>query len=325
MSPNRPFPTSTTLTAIAIAYRNPDADLIHTRALPGLPVLSEKFKWQEFPLGQAFTVPDLEVGRRGRVGRIEFRAEDRDSSTRDYGQDSEIPYSDIREAAAARAARQSTFDPRAAATSLLTDLLNLGREVRCADIVQDPANYSAARKIVLSNANDKFSKYDTSDPFGVISEGFEKTLVYRPNHIVMGQPVWSKVRRHPRLIKAVKGGLTEDGAITKAQFGELFEIPAENVLIGQAQVNLAKRGQNPSLTRVWGKSISLLYLNRAKQASTDGVITWGFTAEYGTRIAGSIEDKDIGLEGGERVRVGEKVREVVCAKDVGYLIEDAVA
>ena len=325
MSHNRPFPTDATLTAIAIAYRNPDANLIHTRALPALPVLDEEFKWQEYPLGQAFTVPDLEVGRRGRVNRIEFQAEERTSSTRDYGQDSEIPYSDIERARRARVEKRSTYDPRAAATSLLTDLLNLGREVRCADVVQDPANYSAGRKIAIANANDKFSKYDTSDPFGVISEGFDKTLIYRPNHIVMGQPVWSKVKRHPKLIKAVKGGLTEDGAITKAQFAELFEIPADNFLVGEAQVNLARRGQNPSLARVWGKNIALLYLNRAKQAGTDGVITWGFTAELGTRLSGSIEDKDIGLEGGERVRVGEKVRETVCAKDVGYLIQDAVA
>ena len=325
MSHNRPFPVDTTLTAIAVAYRNPDANLIHARALPALDVLSEQFKWQEYPLGQSFTVPDLEVGRRGRVGRIEPKVEDRESSIKDYGQDSEIPFSDIREAARARAEKRSSYDPRHAATMLLSDLLMLGREVRCAAVVQDPANYASGRKITISNANDKFSKYDTSDPFGVISEGFDKTLIYRPNTIVMGQPVWSKLKRHPRLIKAVKGGLTEDGAITRAQFAELFEIAPENLLIGEAQVNLANRGKAPNLARVWGKHIALLYLNRAKQAATDGVITWGFTAEYGTRISGSIEDKDIGLEGGERVRVGEKVRETVCAKDVGYLIEDAVA
>lgn len=325
MSHTRPFPVDATLTAIAIAYRNPDANLIHSRALPALPVLSEKFGWQEYPLAQNFTVPDLEVGRRGRVGRVEPKVEDRESSVKDYGQDSEIPFSDVREAARARAERRSTYDPRNAATSLLADLVNLGREVRCARVVQDSGNYDAARKIALSNAADKFSNYASSDPIGVISEGFDKTLVYRPNHIIMGQPVWSKLKRHPKLLKAVKGGLTDEGMITKAQFAELFEIPVENFLVGEAQVNLAHRGQNPALARVWGKSIQLLYLNRAKQAGMDGVITWGFTAEYGTKISGSIEDKDIGLEGGERVRVGERVRELVCAKDVGYQIQDAVA
>lgn len=321
---NRPFPVDATLTAIAIAYRNPDANLIHKRALPPLPVLSEKFKWQEWPLGQAFTVPDLEVGRRGRVGRVEFKAAERDSSTKDYGQDTEIPYSDMEEARRARAEKRSTYDPRAASVGLLTDLVDLGREVRCAEIVQDSNNYAAGRKIALVG-NQKFSDFENSDPYGVIDEGFSKTLIYRPNHMIMGQPVWAKLKRHPKLIKAVKGGLTEDGAITKAQLADLFEIPVENVLIGDAQVNLARRGQDPNLARVWGKSIQLLYFNRAKQAPTDGVMTFGFTAELGTRLSGSIEDKDIGLEGGERVRVGEKVRETVCAKDLGYQIADAVA
>jgi hypothetical protein len=123
----------------------------------------------------------------------------------------------------------------------------------------------------------------------------------------------------------VKGGLTEDGAITKAQFAELFEIPVENFLVGVAQVNLARKGQAVNLARVWGKSIQLLYLDPSKKQADGSVITWGMTAELGSRIAGSIEDKDIGLQGGRRVRVGERVRELVVAKSVGYLIQTAVS
>ncbi|MCC5780759.1 capsid protein [Nitratireductor sp. B36] len=323
---NRPFPTDPTLTAIAIGYRNPAHTLIGRRALPPLPVLSESFKWTEFPLGERFTVPETEVGRKGRVNQVEFTATEKDASVRDYGLDDAIPFSDIREAARARAEKRSKFDPRAAATEGLTDLIELGREIRAAAVVQDPENYAADKKIALA-ASDQFDNYgsNSSDPYGVIDEGMDKTLVYRPNHIVMGQPAWSKLKRHPRLIKAVKGGLTEDGAITKAQFADLFEIEPENVLIGAAFVNAAKKGKEVSLSRVWGKSIQLLYLDPSKRASNDNVITWGFTAEYGGRIAGSQVDKDIGLEGGERVRVGERVRELTVAKDVGYLIQNAVS
>ncbi|PZP06597.1 MAG: capsid protein, partial [Sphingomonas hengshuiensis] len=38
-----------------------------------------------------------------------------------------------------------------------------------------------------------------------------------------------------------------------------------------------------------------------------------------------IEDPDIGLQGGNRVRSGERVRELVVAQDVGYFIQNAVA
>ncbi|MDG3575982.1 capsid protein [Rhizobium sp. YJ-22] len=320
---NRPFPVDPTLTAIAIGYRNPAGTLIYNRVLPGVPVLSEQFKWTEFPLGQGFTVPDLEVGRKSRPAQVEFTAEERDSSIKDYGLDDAIPQSDIDAAARARAARLSNIDPRNMAVEGLTNLVELGREVRAAAVVQDPNNYDASRKIVLTGT-DRFSDFANSDPYGVIDEGMDKTLVYRPNHIVMGQPVWSKIKRNPKLIKAVKGGLTEDGAITKAQFADLFEIPLENFLVGMAQVNLARKGQSVNLSRVWGNSVALLYLDPSKKQADGSVISWGFTAELGGRISGSIPDPDIGLNGGERVRVGERVRELVAAKSVGYLIQNAV-
>jgi hypothetical protein len=319
---SRPFPIDATLTAIAIGYRNPAHTLIAMQALPPLQVLSEQFKWSEYPLAEGFTVPQTEVGRTGRVNRVEFTMEERDSSVKDYGLEDAIPNSDIRAAARARAEKRSLFDPKASATEGLTNLITLDREVRVASIVQDPNNFAADKKVALVG-NAKFSDA-SSDPYGVIDEGFNKTLVYRPNTIVMGFGVWNVLKKHPRLIKAVKGGLTEDGAITRQQLADLFEIKVENLLIGEALLNTARKGQNPQLARVWGNSIQLLYLDKAKQQSNDATITWGFTAEYGSKISGSIPDAYIGLEGGEVVRVGERVREVVCAKDVGYQIQNAI-
>lgn len=321
---NRPFPTNPTLTAISIGYRNPAHTLIHSRALPPVEVLDETFKWTKFPLSEGVTVPELEVGRKGQVGQVEFTGEEESSSIKDYGLDDPIPQSDIEAARRARAEKRSTMDPENQATEGLTNLVQLGREVRAAAVVQNPANYDADRKIVLTGG-DRFDVFASSDPYGVIDEGMDKTLIYRPNHIIMGQPAWSKIKRHPKLIQAVKGGLTEEGAITKAQFAELFEIPVENFLVGVAQVNLARKGQAVNLSRVWGKSIELLYLDPSKKQADGSVITWGMTAELGSRIAGSIEDKDIGILGGRRVRVGERVRELVVAKSVGYMIQNAVS
>ncbi len=298
---NRPFPIDPTLTAISIGYRNPAGTLLYSRVLPTVPVLSEQFKWTEYPLAQGFTATGIEVGRKGRPAQVEFTAEERDSSVKDYGIDDAIPFSDINAAARARAERRSNFDPRNQAVEGLTNRVELERELRAAAVVQDASNYDASRKIVLAGT-DRFSDFTNNDPYAVIDEGMDKTLVYRPNHIVMGQPVWSKVKRHPKLIKAVKGGLTEDGAITKAQFADLFEIPVENFLVGMAQVNLARKGQSVNLSRVWGNSISLLYLDPSKQQADGSVITWGFTAELGGRISGSIPDPDIGLQGGEHRR-----------------------
>lgn len=319
----RPFPVDPALTAVSIGYRNPASVRIGNRALPGVQVSGETFKYSEFPIDQAFNTGDSEVGRLGRVAQLTFSTTEKESSTKDYGYDTPIPQSDIDEAARLRAEKRSNYDPRAAAVEGITDQLDNDREVRAAGICQDANNYDAGRQITLAGT-DKFSDFANSDPYGVIDDGMSATLVYRPNQIRMGRSVWDKLKKHPRLIKAVKGGLSEDGAITRQQFADLFEISLENLLIGEAWINIARKGQEVNLQRAWGNYISLAYINTTKQSAKDAIMTWGFTAELGTRISGSIADPDIGLQGGERVRVGERVRELVVAKSVGYLIKNAI-
>jgi hypothetical protein len=67
----------------------------------------------------------------------------------------------------------------------------------------------------------------------------------------------------------------------------------------------------------------MLHLNPGASVERGG-ITFGATAEYGSRISGRIEDPDVGLQGGYRVRTGERVKELVIAKDVGYFVQNAV-
>ncbi len=319
MAPRRPFIVDPVLTAIAIGYSNPAQALIADRVLPRVPVGGEKFKWTEYPLAEAFTVPETEVGRLGQVNQVTFNGEERTSSVKDYGLDVPIPQSDIKAAADARAAGLSSYDPEQHSTMMLTKLVELDREVRVAARVQDPASYDAARRIALVGT-DKLSDYANSDPIGILDAAIDGTLIYRANTLVMGQPVWSKVKRHPKLVNAVNGNLTNEGMITPQQLAELLNI--REVLIGEAFVNTAKPGQAATLARAWGNSISALYIDPT--ARPEGEITYGFTAQYGTRIAGRIEDEDVGLEGGCRVRSGERVKEEIVAKDVGYLIQNPI-
>ncbi|SUB36576.1 Uncharacterised protein [Pasteurella multocida] len=50
-----------------------------------------------------------------------------------------------------------------------------------------------------------------------------------------------------------------------------------------------------------------------------------FTAQFGTREVREIEDKDMGYRGGVRVRVGESVKELITAPDLGYFFENVIA
>ncbi|MGS4886095.1 capsid protein [Roseibium sp. MB-4] len=320
MAPPRPFVVDPVLTAIAIGYSNPAQVLIADMILPRQSVGQEVFKWTEYPIAEAFTVPDTEVGRRGQVNQVTFTGEERESSTRDYGLDNPIPNTDIKAAAAARAANRSNYDPEQHSVAMLTKLVELDREVRVAKTVQDPANYKADNRMVLAGG-DQLSDYVNSDPLGVLDAAIEGTFIYRANTMTMGNVVWGFLKRHPKLVNAVKGNLTSEGFITKEQLADLLEI--KKVLVGDAHVNTARPGQNVQMTRAWGNFIGAHYIDES--ARPEGEVTWGFTAQFGNKVAGRIEDPDIGLEGGFRIRSGERIKEEIVAKDVGYLIQNPVA
>lgn len=324
MAPKRPFVVDPALTAITVGYRNPEAFRIADQVLPRTQVSAEKFIWTEYPIAEAFNVPDARVGRKGRVQQLEFGGEERTAEVEDYGFDKPIPNSDIDAAAAARAQGRSNHDPEGHAAMMLTDTLANVREVRVANLIHSPATYDANRRKTLAGAS-QFSDYANSDPIGEIKSGFLKTLIFPPNTMVMGRDVWAKLSSHPKIVNAVKGNLTEEGIVSRAQFLELFSGEGlSRLLIGDAWYNTARPGQAASLSRAWGKHISMLHINSMASAEA-GDITFGLTAEYGSRIAGRIEDPDIGLQGGYRTRVGERVKELIIAKDLGYFIQNAVS
>lgn len=324
MAPNRPFVVDPVLTAIAVGYRNSAMSLIADQVMPRTPVSGEKFKYTEYPLSEAFNTPDARVGRIGRVQQLTFSGTEKTESVEDYGLDAPIPYSDITEAESSRAQGRSTYDPEGHSVAMLSDTMANIREVRVGQIVHNADNYSAGRKVTLSG-NDQFSDYANSDPIGVIRTGIEATLIYRPNTMVMSREVWSKLSSHPKMVNAVKGNLTEEGIVTREQLTNMFSDDGiTQILVGDAWFNAAKPGQSVNLQRAWGKNIALLHINPMVSAEAGG-ITWGMTAEYGGKFAGRIEDKDIGLEGGVRVRNGERLKELIIAKDVGYYIQNAVS
>lgn len=321
---DRPFVVDPVLSGIAIGYRNPSSARIAGRVLPEVAVTGEKFKYDVYPIEEAFNTPDARVGRRGKVNQVEFSGKQETASVEDYGLDSPVPNSDIDAARVARENNLSTFDPEGHAVMMLTDTIDNIREARVAGKVFDPNTYAVGRKITLAGQS-QLSDYVNSDPLGVIKAGMDATLVYRPSLLTMGREVWSKVGSHPKVVNAVKGNVTDSGMISVAQFLELLSGEGiTEIAIGDAWVNTAKPGQPVALRRAWGKHMSLTYNNPVANPEGGG-ITFGYTARYGGRISGRIDDPDIGLEGGQRIRVGERVKELVVAQDVGYFIQNAVA
>jgi hypothetical protein len=307
-----PFPIDPALTAIALAYGNERfiADLV----LPRTGVARQEFKYNKYALGDAFTIPNTLVGRKGRPTEVEFGATEATDATRNYGLEDAIPVDDIENAA-------GRFDPRGRAAALLAELVALDREKRTADLVFGAANYAAANKTTLVGAA-QWSD-GTSDPIKAIMDALD-SMVMRPNVGVLGRATFSALSRHGKIVAAaypLGGNADKGGTVARDAIARVLEL--DELIVGEGWYNSAKPNQPPTMTRLWGDFAAFIVRN--KEVTTVGGVSFGYTAEWGTRTGGQREDPDIGLRGGIRVRVGESVKELLVANDLGYLFSDTVA
>ena len=285
--------------------------------LPRLTVNAREFKWDQHTKGDLFTVPSTLVGRKGSPNEVEFSATEQTAAVADYGLDDVVPQEDID-----AASTKPGMDPLGKAVEGTTQLILLDREKRVADLVFAAGTYPTGNKTQLSG-NDQWNEYAqaASDPVEDIMVAKEAALMPY-NVAVMGASVWYALRRHPKILAAIfPVNYSGDGMITLQQFQDLFEF--DQVLIGDARINTAKPGQAMTLSRVWGNHFAMMHQNPLASLRGNG-ITFGATAEYGSRIAGTMPEPKVGLRGAQRVRVGESVKELITAADCGYFIQDAI-
>lgn len=311
-----PFPVEPELTQIALAYRN--LAYVADRVLPRSPVAKEEFKWLLHTKREGYTIPDSTVGRKGRVNEVEFSATEQDGSTKDYGLEFVVPQKDIDNAKAPNL----NINPVADAVTMTTDLIMLGREKRVADIIFAAATYPAGNKVTLSGMS-QWSDMDDSDPVNAILTALDIPLI-RPNKMVLGQAVATKLRQHPKVVSAVNGSggnASVGGVVSLAGLAAVLEL--EEIIVGQSFVQTANPGQTAAYSRLWGKHAALIYQN--PNARPNMGVTFGMTATFGGKVAGTWEDRNIGLRGGTRGRVGESVGEIIMCSDCAYFFENAVA
>ncbi|TVO53852.1 phage capsid protein [Denitromonas halophila] len=314
MATQSPIPVNPQLTAVALAYRN--QNLIQDLVLPRVDAHDEFF-WHKHQKDAAFSVPDTKLGRKSEANEVEFTATRMDDSTQDYGLKDKVPLSDMRKA------EGTNIDPLATATENLTRLVTLDRERRVAGMVFNAANYATGNKVVLSGTS-QWSDYSNSNPLSAILTKMDG-MIMRPNALTIGQAVWTILRQHPKIVEAVKGtgaGSDAQGMISREQLAALLEI--DNIYVGQAFINGAKKGQAMTLSRTWGKHCALIY--QEPVSSTANATTFGFTAQSGDGLrVRSWFDEKVGSDGAEVVQVVDTVKEVITADDLGYFFENAVA
>ena len=314
------FPVNPTLTAIAIGYRNRDIDLIADQVLPYSDQSGKKFNYTSYSAADAYTLPPTRVGRKSEPNVVDFGGTSTTDECVDWGLDDIIPNDEIAAwDAMPKPPTGGPVSPLAKSTSLLTGLIQLDREKRVADLVFAAGTYPSANKVTLSGTG-QWSDFTNSNPVTAIMAGLDAPL-FRPNVLVLGQATWTQLRTHPKVLQGVFGTAQTAGAATREQVAALLEV--NRILVGAGWVNTARRGQTPTYARVWGKHAAALFIST--DAADADQPTFGWTARFGTRIAGDIAEPKMGLRGSVRVRVGESVKEVIAANTAAYFWENAVA
>lgn len=301
-----PFPVNPDLTAVAVAYTN--EAMVADVVLPRVRVGKQDFKYFKANLVDGFTVPDTRVGRKSRPNMVETGGAEVTDSTVDYALEDAVPMADMLNA-------DQRWNPLVRATTYIADLLALDREVRTANLVTTLTNYASTQRATLSGTS-QWSDTTNSNPISAILAAMD-LMVMRPNVMVMGRAVYTQLIQHPRVVQAINRTSQSAGVVSRQAIADLFEV--QQIVVGEGWVNTARKGQAVAYSRAWGKHCALLNVDAS------GSRSFGFTAQWGDRIAGSEFDRDIGMRGGQVVRVGESVKEVLTEPTLGYFFQNAVA
>jgi hypothetical protein len=318
-----PFVYRPDLLAIANDYSRVNGvrrGYIADQVLPRSRVNSPDFRYMEFPVDEAFFVPDTQVDRLGRLNELTQAATEQPGSVLDWGLAEPVPYRDQKAAQGAA----MPFSPLARATRNVTDKVQLAREVRVANLVFNAASYQAGYNVTLSGTG-QWSDLTNSDPVAVINDAAAGMLV-RPNTLVTSLGVRNILRRHPKVSVAL-GGSSESGRyVPDAELAEVLGV--EKIIVGNTLKATSKRGQTLTTGSIWGKHAALLYIPPTGADGTvddDNSPAFGLTFQWGDQVAGTYDDPTIGLYGGVRVKSGESLVEKLVAPFAGYFFQNAIA
>ena len=309
---NFQIPVIDELIAIAIAYKN--NDLIAKSVLRPEPVGTQEFKYLKRNRGEQFTIPDTKVGRKSKPNMVSFSGSLVTDSTDGHALIDFIPADDIKNAQSVK-----NFDPVGTSVEGLMSLIQLDREKRTATLLFDTNQYGANNKISLTSTT-KFSATTTSDPISVIQTGMN-ALPMRANGACMSYAVFQALSTHPKIVAAIFRNSGTSSIIPAPAIADLFGL--KELFVGDAYYQTAKKGQTETYAQVWGKSMLLYY--KDSLANMRNGTSFGFCAEFDKPQVDTWEDKMPGVGGGLMIKVGENVKEILCAPDLAYLIDSAVA
>lgn len=212
---------------------------------------------------------------------------------------------------------EDLFNLEANGTLVVTEGIQLEREIAAADLAQDADTFPTGNKVTLSGT-DKFSDKENSDPVGVIQtakDAVRSKIVKYPNTMILGPTAYTTLRLHPQLIEKIK--YSQKGIVTVDLMKEIFEV--DRIVVGKA---VWADEDDDSFNDVWGDNIVLAYVPPAPGGGVQRSVyepSFGYTLRLKghPQVDTYDEAKKLHL-----VRSTDNYVVVITGADAGYLIKD---
>lgn len=294
------------LSNVALGYKN--AQFIGGVVCPAVPVTVSggqvlRFGKESF---QAFGMRRAPGGRMKRIA-VGYLGE-KYALTQD-GLEGKAPFEWLRDAAAVPG-----IDLGTRAVNTVMRLIFLSLEIEQANLVQNPAIYSAANKVALSGAD--LWTNDASNPVAVVDAGKEairEAVGVYPNLLTLGPKVFNTLKSHPRIKDQFK--YTSADSVTAEMLARYFDI--DKVQVGRA-VSADRTG---AMTDAWGDTAHLSYSASQPSGQEEPSFAYTYTMEGHPLVEQPYIDK------AERSWIYPTVMErapVITCADAGFLIQTPI-
>jgi hypothetical protein len=299
------------LTNLSMKYRNDD--MIWPLVMPVLKVNKRSDIWYVYNKADSFKLVDDSMGSTDLANEVSWGVATDNYSVKDHGLGDWLAQSVINNS-------DNPLQPEIDTNDFLNMCLDVAQEKRVVDKVFAAASYPVGNKVQLAG-NDRWG-LATDDSLNDVETAIEACF-QRANTLVFGADVWLVFRKLPEVVDAIKamaGTTLQGGKVSAEQVAAYFEV--ERVLVGRARYNTAKPGQAASYSRLWGKHVAALHVNKSPGIKT---IMFGATVSQMLRTTARDFDSKRGTEGAHYIRPAWNSDEKIVAADCGYFIEDAIA
>lgn len=287
---------------------------------PILTQLAQGYHNAELVCEALFPVVEIEkeAGKIPQFGRLAFRLS---STVREVHGDSnrltpeditsihvELEEHDLEYPIDYREENEASYNLKQYALSVVQDRIALGREVKVAEIAQNPESYDASNVIQIASYNEK------NHPLAIIDAGLDavtSTIGRKPNVCVIAKDVWAILKQNQELIERIK--YTRTGILTPEVFAELIGV--QTVKIGGAM-----QEHEGKLKPLWTDSIILAYVPKTTKSIYEP--SFGYTVRRNKGLFVDTYDEKGGKV--KIIRCTDIHKPHLLGKSAGYLIKGAL-